>query len=166
MRMGAMLDYMHSWQELDALALEAAGELSIGRHGFLGFDVGPLWARPVDSSLGTVSTYGATAKLRGGACLPVGGPLSACLGARAGAAYLHFSGDANTNVRARAGSSWLVHVDGLAGLAIALRERVRLRAELALGGPLHGVRASDGQRTLVGATSLLLSSQIGLTVSL
>ena len=165
-RVGALLGYMHSWQDLDAFTVEAEGELVLGKYGFVGLSVGPLLALPVDAGLGTVSTYGATGKLRAGVCLPLGASLEGCLGARAAVEYLHFAGDAKQDAQALSGSSWLVHADGLAGLALSVAERMRVRAELALGAPLHGVRASDGDQTLVGATGVLLSGQLGLQVSL
>jgi hypothetical protein len=166
LRLGAGLGYTHSWSDYDALALLFDGELTLGRRGFVGLALGPSMMLPVDTRFGRVSAWGVASALSAGMCLALGKRVHGCGGARVGAELLMFSGDADAGARARDGSAWLVRGEGFVGLTVDLTERVRMRGQVGLGAPLHGVRARAAGDTLIGISGALVSSQITLQVEL
>ena len=160
--LGADVGYLHTAHNFDAFALDARASVRPWGWGWFDLSLGGLAAVPAHSADGNVVAAGMRAALTAGACARSGARVSGCAGPRAELDVLSFHGVHPKLAEARRAGAAVVHGSLVALLAVSLREQTYMFGELALGAVLHGAEATNGSRTLMGVTGMLLSLNVGL----
>ena len=160
--LGAALGYLHTAHNFDAFALDARASLRPWGFGWFELSLGGLGAVPAHSADGDVIASGMRSALTAGACSHSGRRVFGCAGPRAELDVLAFHGVHPKLAEARRAGAAVVHGSLVALAAVSLRQRTYMFGELALGAVLHGAEATNGTRTLMGVTGMLLSVNVGL----
>ena len=125
-----------------------------------------LRTRSVDDPLGQVHARGLVAEATLGGCPWNDRRLYACAGVRGGLDYVSFQATANRSLaEALDRGATGAHLQGVAALGFALTRHLLLSTEIALGGPLQEVVATDGERRLLGTRGPLWTFTLGLGVA-
>jgi hypothetical protein len=160
------LGYGHGPESWDALLVGA--NLSLWPRSWLWLQLGifGLRTRTVDAPLGKLSARGMLAELTLGGCPWNGRRLFACAGVRAGAERVAFRAEADQALAsARNRGAAGAYLQGVTALGMALGHHLLLAAELALGGPLQQVVATDGDTHLLGTRGPLWTMSLGFGVT-
>jgi hypothetical protein len=164
--LGAALGYAHTAKSFDALSLHGRAALRPWGFGWSQLDVGALVSRPVDGPFGDAIAFGLATALTLGGCSRVGAPLFGCAGVRGGIDALSVRGVRPNMARARRDQAVVLHASAVALLGTPLTARTHLFGELGLGAVLSGVKATDGTRSIMDISGLLVSLRLGFGVEL
>jgi hypothetical protein len=165
--LGAELVYAHTAANFDAFALRGRLTSRPWQWGWLTLSVGAMATRPVASAYGDALAIGLSSALTLGACTPQAGErVFGCGGFRGGLDWLSVRGVRPSMASARRDRAVITHASVVGQLAATVRGDVYLFGELALGGIVSGATATDGSRTIIGMSGLLLSISVGLGVPL
>lgn len=166
LHLAGALGYLNTPHGFDAFSLDARGALRVLEHGWLEIGVGGLASLPSSGAYGDALASGVRTSLTIGACTEGRRRAFTCGGARTGLDWISFRGIHATDATTRRQHALLAHTSFVGLLAVMLTEDVYLFGELALGALTKGARATDGTRTLMGVTGLLLSVHLGIGVEL
>lgn len=159
------LGYLGAKDDFDALTARLQATTYPFGMGWAELRVGGIQSVPAEAERGAVSARGFSAQVALGACTPRESVVVfGCVGALAGFDWLVFRGLRPENARAQRGGAAVVQLGGLGRVGLNLSRRLYVLADLSLGAAALGARATDGQRTLVGVSGLLLGAQLGLGV--
>jgi hypothetical protein len=164
--LGGELGYLHGDDSFDAFSLGARLTLYPWQRGWFAVGLSGLASLPANSPLGDVLAAGLRGTLTAGACARDRRRIFACGGARAELDYLSLRGIAPEMARAHVRHAGVVQLGAVGLLGIPLAETRTLFMELAAGGAVLGAEATDGARTILGVTGLMLGVNLGLEFEL
>jgi len=161
-QLGVDLGYLHTDDNFDAFSLSARAAVRPWGWGWFELSMGGLSSLPASSAAGDVLAAGFRSTFTVGACSRHDRAAHGCAGVRAGVSLLSFRGLNPEMARARSDLGVLVD-GGLVGqLGTRLSSTLTLLGELGVGAVLQGVKATDGENTVLGVTGLLLAVNLGL----
>lgn len=163
--LGALLGYSYTGSAWDAGSLELRAEAWPLGWGWLSLGVGGVLPRTVDVALGEAAARGMLASLTLGACAGAG-KLTGCAGARSALYLVQFRGRAARGADGLEDHASALVLSALVQLRLALTTRLSALLELGVGGAAASALATDGARSLLGIDGFVLSSGLGLGVSL
>jgi hypothetical protein len=160
------LGYAHSSERFDAFSLGARASMRAWQRGWFALGVAGLTSLPVRSKLGDVLVNGLRGTLTAGICQRDRRRTYGCGGARAEVDYLALRGMAPEMARGHVKHAGVLQLGAVGMLAFTVADRRTLFGELAVGGVLLGAEATDGMRTIVGVTGLMIALNLGLEFEL
>jgi hypothetical protein len=164
--LGAALGYAHTRDDFDAFTLSLRAALWPWQSGWAELRVIAIESLAASSRYGDVVARGVGGSLTLGGCSARERRLFGCGGLRSELDLLLFRGVRPELADARKQASAVISVSAVGLFALELSSELYLFAELALGAVTTGARATDGERTLMGVTGLLVGTQLGLGVAL
>ncbi|MDB4985515.1 MAG: hypothetical protein JWN04_693 [Myxococcaceae bacterium] len=161
-QVGVDVDFLHTAHNFDAFALDLRGSMRPWGWGWFELSLGGLGSVPTHSAQGDVLALGFRSALTGGACARSRARVFGCGGVRAEVDALRLRGLRPENARARSETAAVVQSSLVGLLAVTLQRNSYLFGELGLGAVLQGAAATNGDRTLLGVTGLIVSLSIGV----
>jgi len=164
--LGLMVGHVHTSSAWDAGSFEVRGQVRPFGRGWLSFGLGGVLAKQVDVAIGEANARGLVLQLTLGACTGETHRLMGCGGGRGSLFWTQFRGSNARAADALEEQASAFVMSGVGQLRVRLTARLSAALELGLGGAVASAVATDGMRNLMGIDRFVLSSALGLGVSL